>query len=114
MLLIRATQFNVLLSLATFLNGDSPCQIAGFSKIVVWIQSVVDLIRTHFEDKYADLNGEIPASIPVYPVPSHEEPRFSCFGEAEAGGVSSAHFSGQMCVHINYGLRLLYFSLQLL
>lgn len=49
-------------------------------------QSVVDLIRTHFEDKYADLNGEIPASIPVYPVPSHEEPRFSCFGEAEAGG----------------------------
>eukprot|EP00250_Pteridium_aquilinum_P015299 c22507_g1_i1 orf=556-3573(+) len=49
-------------------------------------QSVVDLIRTHFEDKYADLNGEIPATIPVYPVPSHKEPRFSCFGEAEAGG----------------------------
>ncbi|MCO5571807.1 hypothetical protein L7F22_025555 [Adiantum nelumboides] len=49
-------------------------------------QSVVDLIRTHFEDKYADLNGEVPATIPVYPVPSHDEPRFSCFGEAEAGG----------------------------
>lgn len=49
-------------------------------------QSVVDLIHTHFEKKYADLNGEIPASIPLYPVPAHNEPRFSCFGEAEAGG----------------------------
>lgn len=49
-------------------------------------QSVVDLIKTHFEDKSAYLNGEIPATIPVYPVPNHEEPRFSCFGEAEAGG----------------------------
>ncbi|KAH7414951.1 hypothetical protein KP509_14G020500 [Ceratopteris richardii] len=49
-------------------------------------KSVVDLIRSHFEDKYADLNGQVPATIPVYPVPSHDEPRFSCFGEAEAGG----------------------------
>lgn len=49
-------------------------------------QSVVDLIRTHFESKCTDLNGEIPTTIPQYPVPAHDEPRFSCFGEAEAGG----------------------------
>ena len=48
---------------------------------------MVALIRTHFEDKYADLDGQIPANIPVYSVPEHDEPRFSCFGEAE-GGVS--------------------------
>uniref|UniRef100_A0A0D6R038 Peptidase M16 N-terminal domain-containing protein n=1 Tax=Araucaria cunninghamii TaxID=56994 RepID=A0A0D6R038_ARACU len=47
-------------------------------------QGVVDLIKVHFEQKQS-LPGP-PPTIPVFPVPSHEEPRFSCFVEAEAGG----------------------------
>ena len=57
---------------------------------------MVALIRTHFEDKYADLDGQIPANIPVYSVPEHDEPRFSCFGEAE-GGVSET-----CCIHLDF------------
>ncbi|XP_057813480.1 zinc protease PQQL-like isoform X2 [Cryptomeria japonica] len=47
-------------------------------------QGVVDLIKLHFEHKQC-LPGP-PPTIPVSNVPSHEEPRFSCFAEAEAGG----------------------------
>eukprot|EP01018_Ginkgo_biloba_P031588 Gb_11763 [translate_table: standard] len=47
-------------------------------------QSVVDLIKIHFEQKHS-LPGS-PSTLPVFTVPSHEEPRFSCFAEAEAGG----------------------------
>ncbi|KAL7167977.1 hypothetical protein ACSBR2_038415 [Camellia fascicularis] len=46
-------------------------------------QSVVELIRTHFGDKSSSPD---PPLIPLFPVPSHEEPRFSCFVESEAAG----------------------------
>ncbi|CAL5358910.1 unnamed protein product [Camellia sinensis] len=39
-------------------------------------QSVVELIRTHFGDKSSSPD---PPLLPLFPVPSHEEPRFSCF-----------------------------------
>ncbi|XP_008797884.1 zinc protease PQQL-like isoform X1 [Phoenix dactylifera] len=47
-------------------------------------QSVVELIRSHFGQKVS-LSG-LPPVIPDFPVPSHEEPRFSCFVESEAAG----------------------------
>ncbi|CAD5335078.1 unnamed protein product [Arabidopsis thaliana] len=46
-------------------------------------KTVVDLIKTHFEDKRSSSE---PPQIPVFPVPSHEETRFSCFVESEAAG----------------------------
>ncbi|XP_058068278.1 zinc protease PQQL-like isoform X2 [Magnolia sinica] len=46
-------------------------------------QSVVELIRTHFGGK---VSISTPPLIPEFPVPSHGEPRFSCFVESEAGG----------------------------
>ncbi|XP_052199575.1 zinc protease PQQL-like isoform X2 [Diospyros lotus] len=46
-------------------------------------QSVVELIRTHFGDKSSESE---PPAIPHFHVPSHEEPRFSCFVESEAAG----------------------------
>ncbi|RWR72552.1 zinc protease PQQL-like protein isoform X1 [Cinnamomum micranthum f. kanehirae] len=46
-------------------------------------QSVVELIRTHFGQK---VPLSVAPPIPDFPVPSHEEPRFSCFVESEAGG----------------------------
>ncbi|KAL9153344.1 hypothetical protein ABFS82_10G042100 [Erythranthe guttata] len=46
-------------------------------------QSVVELIKTHFEDKTPKLD---PTPIPRFTVPSHEEPRFSVFVESEAAG----------------------------
>ncbi|KAK5829923.1 zinc protease PQQL-like [Gossypium arboreum] len=46
-------------------------------------ESVVELIRTHFEGKNS---GPDPPIIPSFPVPSHEDPRFSCFVESEAAG----------------------------
>ncbi|KFK27236.1 hypothetical protein AALP_AA8G355300 [Arabis alpina] len=46
-------------------------------------KTVVDLIKTHFEDKRSSSE---PPEIPVFPVPSHEETRFSCFVESEAAG----------------------------
>ncbi|CAM6103151.1 unnamed protein product [Calypogeia fissa] len=49
------------------------------------VGDVVELIKTHFEEKQG-VRIESPLTIPLYPVPSHEEPRFSCFAEAEAGG----------------------------
>ncbi|XAR67097.1 C-terminal processing peptidase [Bertholletia excelsa] len=46
-------------------------------------QSVVELIRTHFGDKNS---ASDPPVIPRFPVPPHEEPRFSCLVESEAAG----------------------------
>ncbi|KAL3535658.1 hypothetical protein ACH5RR_004119 [Cinchona calisaya] len=46
-------------------------------------QVVVDLIKAHFGHKFSASN---PPVIPSFPVPSHEEPRFSCFVESEAAG----------------------------
>lgn len=48
-------------------------------------QSVVELIKNQFGHK---ISSPEPPPIPIYPVPSHEEPRFSCFVESEATGVS--------------------------
>ncbi|CAN8253030.1 unnamed protein product [Cochlearia groenlandica] len=46
-------------------------------------KTVVNLIKTHFEDKRSSSE---PPKIPIFPVPSHEETRFSCFVESEAAG----------------------------
>lgn len=46
----------------------------------------MELIRTHFEGKNS---GPDPPIIPSFPVPSHEDPCFSCFVESEAAGVST-------------------------
>lgn len=51
------------------------------------MQSVVELIKAHFGQKVS-VTGSYPP-IPDFPVPSHKEPRFSCFVESEAAGVSS-------------------------
>ncbi|XP_078431997.1 insulinase (Peptidase family M16) protein [Wolffia australiana] len=47
-------------------------------------QSVVDLIKNHFGQKVPAYG--CPPAIPDYPVPSHNEPRYSCFVESEAAG----------------------------
>lgn len=47
-------------------------------------KTVIELIRAHFGQKVS-LSGPSPV-IPDFPVPSHEEPRFSCFVESEAAG----------------------------
>ncbi|RVW96330.1 Zinc protease PQQL-like [Vitis vinifera] len=57
-------------------------------------QSVVELIRTHFGPKSS---AHDPLPIPHFPVPSHEEPRFSCFVESEAAG-SAVMISYKMSV----------------
>ncbi|XP_068334934.1 zinc protease PQQL-like [Pyrus communis] len=46
-------------------------------------QNVVELIRDQFGRK---ISAPDPPPIPSHPVPSHEEPRFSCFVESEASG----------------------------
>ncbi|POO00604.1 Coenzyme PQQ biosynthesis protein [Trema orientale] len=46
-------------------------------------QSVVEMIKTHFGHK---VSAPEPPVIPTFSVPSHEEPRFSCFVESEAAG----------------------------
>ncbi|KAG7988807.1 hypothetical protein I3843_03G206000 [Carya illinoinensis] len=46
-------------------------------------QSVVELIKTNFGQKRS---APEPALIPTFEVPSHREPRFSCFVESEAAG----------------------------
>ncbi|XP_041006250.1 zinc protease PQQL-like isoform X1 [Juglans microcarpa x Juglans regia] len=46
-------------------------------------QSVVELIKTNFGQKRS---APEPALIPKFEVPSHREPRFSCFVESEAAG----------------------------
>ncbi|CAA6666109.1 unnamed protein product [Spirodela intermedia] len=47
-------------------------------------QAVVDLIKVHFGQKLS-LHSSPPV-LPDFPVPSHDEPRFSCFVESEAAG----------------------------
>jgi len=49
------------------------------------LQDVVELIKTHFGQKIPDPD---PPLMPTFQVPSHDEPRFSCFVESEAAGVS--------------------------
>ncbi|CAI9100506.1 OLC1v1037622C1 [Oldenlandia corymbosa var. corymbosa] len=46
-------------------------------------QSVVELIKLHFGPKFS---APDPPVIPYFPVPSHKEPRFSCFVDSEAAG----------------------------
>ncbi|KAJ0548301.1 putative metalloenzyme, LuxS/M16 peptidase [Helianthus annuus] len=46
-------------------------------------KSVVDLIKTHFGSKVFATDY---VDIPRFLVPSHEEPRISCFMESEAAG----------------------------
>ncbi|XP_028806477.1 zinc protease PQQL-like isoform X2 [Neltuma alba] len=46
-------------------------------------QGVVELIKTHFGQK---IPAPDPPRMPAFLVPSHEEPRFSCFVESEAAG----------------------------
>ncbi|XP_035831688.1 uncharacterized protein LOC110868180 [Helianthus annuus] len=52
-------------------------------------KSVVDLIKTHFGSKVFATDY---VDIPRFLVPSHEEPRISCFMESEAAGVSVIQF----------------------
>ncbi|KAG2598443.1 hypothetical protein PVAP13_5KG369400 [Panicum virgatum] len=60
-------------NMAVFAVGDFPDT-----------QAVVELIKEHFGQKAP---GPLPPPvIPEFPVPSHEEPRFSCFVESEAAG----------------------------
>ncbi|XP_010545332.1 PREDICTED: zinc protease PQQL-like isoform X2 [Tarenaya hassleriana] len=46
-------------------------------------KTVVDLIKVHFEGK---TSSSEPPEMPIFPIPSHEETRFSCFVESEAAG----------------------------
>ncbi|CAI0543733.1 unnamed protein product, partial [Linum tenue] len=46
-------------------------------------KSVVELIKTHFGPKFSRSE---PPELPIFEVPSHEEPRFSCFVESESAG----------------------------
>lgn len=55
-----------------------------FFPVSFW-QSVVELIKTHFGSK---VSASDYVDIPRFLVPSHEEPRISCFVESEAAGVS--------------------------
>lgn len=49
-------------------------------------ENVVELIKQHFgERKPHAVDNNFP-TIPAFSVPSHEEPRFLCFAEKEAGG----------------------------
>lgn len=63
-------------------------------------QSVVELIKTHFRQKSS---APEPPLIPTFPVPSHEEPRCSCFVESEAAGVSPVKLVN---LHANISARL--------
>jgi hypothetical protein len=51
------------------------------------LQDVVELIKRHFEERKPYTEDKSLSTIPTFPVPPHEEPHFSCFGETEAGGV---------------------------
>ncbi|KAF5748513.1 putative Mitochondrial-processing peptidase subunit beta mitochondrial [Tripterygium wilfordii] len=48
-------------------------------------ESVVGLIKTHFGQKNSVPD---PPPIPIFPVPCHEDQRFSCFVESEAAGTA--------------------------
>lgn len=52
--------------------------------IKLFLQSVIELIKVHFGRKGSP---PMPPIIPAFHVPTHEEPRFSCFVESEAGWV---------------------------
>jgi hypothetical protein len=54
------------------------------------LQAVVELIKEHFGQKAP--SSLPPLVIPEFPVPSHEEPRFSCFVESEAAGVGISEY----------------------
>lgn len=67
-------------------------------------QSVVELIKAHFGYKTSPPD---PPPIPYYLVPSHEEPRFSCFVESEAAGVSILFYSSSilsdiLCFYVSH------------
>uniref|UniRef100_A0A3B6FQC9 Uncharacterized protein n=1 Tax=Triticum aestivum TaxID=4565 RepID=A0A3B6FQC9_WHEAT len=68
-------------NMAVFAVGDFPDT-----------QAVVELIKEHFGQK-ASISCP-PLVIPEFPVPSHIEPRFSCFVESEAAGVARARLYG--------------------
>ncbi|XVF49053.1 hypothetical protein PTKIN_Ptkin03bG0238000 [Pterospermum kingtungense] len=55
-------------------------------------KSVVELIRTHFGHKTS--RPDLP-SIPHFPVPSHEEPRFSSFVKPKSGFSVTIHYKMQ-------------------
>ncbi|KAL5728894.1 hypothetical protein ACHQM5_001921 [Ranunculus cassubicifolius] len=63
------------------LNNMAVVAVGDFSDT----QSVVELIKMHFGQK---INAHSPPLVPYYPVPSHTEPRFSCFVESEACGTA--------------------------
>lgn len=66
------------------------------------LQNVVELIKQHFgERKPHAVDNNFP-TIPAFSVPSHEEPRFLCFAEKEAGGVSQLYL-----VSSNFVIRYL-------
>ncbi|AET05136.2 peptidase M16 inactive domain protein [Medicago truncatula] len=50
---------------------------------VIAVGSVVELIKVHFGQK---IPAPDPPPIPTFQVPSHDDPRFSCFVESEAAG----------------------------
>ncbi|XP_044463821.1 zinc protease PQQL-like isoform X1 [Mangifera indica] len=58
-------------------------------------ESVVELIKTHFGQKNSATD---PPVIPIFPVPSHQEPHFSRFIESEAAG-SAVMISYKMAVN---------------
>lgn len=73
-----------------FREFSEGCLIRWFQigSVLSPLQAVVNLIKTHFGHKRSPVTEGPPREIPLLPVPPHEEPRFSCFAEAEAGGVS--------------------------
>ncbi|KAL6958556.1 hypothetical protein U1Q18_048858 [Sarracenia purpurea var. burkii] len=72
------------------LNNMAVIAVGDFSDT----QNVVELIRTHFGDKFS---APDPPLLPYFKVPSHVEPRFSCFAESEAAG-SAVMISCKMSV----------------
>ena len=82
------TQVCFFLSLSTLL-GSSFIHIFTVLLCVILdlLQAVVELIKEHFDHKAPAPCP--PPVIPEFPVPSHSEPRFSCFVESEAAGVST-------------------------
>lgn len=83
------TQVLLLLNLFSVLSSywDSECIFLPrfLNTFHSLFQVVVELIKTHFGQK---IPAPDPPCIPRFPVVSHDEPRFSCFIESEAAGVS--------------------------
>jgi hypothetical protein len=55
------------------------------------LQDVVELIKEHYGQKAP--SSLPPPVIPEFLVPSHREPRFSCFVESEAAGIGTSKCS---------------------